>query len=134
MSYEPLFLTLREVLQLHAYQAERHGGSDVVLDIGKIESAIAQPRQAFGGQFVHDSLEAMAAAYLYHLVLNHGFEDGNKRTGMHAALVFLAMNGYDVDVPVDEAEDLILRVAKGEAEKDEVAAFFRKLMNDRPSE
>lgn len=130
MLYEPLFLTLDEVLQLHTYQIAEHGGSDVVLDMGKIESAIAQPRQGFGGQFVHDSLEAMAAAYLYHLVQNHGFEDGNKRTGMHAALVFLGMNGYDLDVPVDEAEDLTVRVAKGEAKKDEVTAFFHKLMND----
>lgn len=130
MSHEPLFLTLDEVLQLHAYQVEEHGGSKVVLDIGKIESAIAQPPQRFGGKFVHETLEAMAAAYLYHLVLNHGFEDGNKRTGMHAALVFLAMNGYDVDVPVDEAESLTIRVAEGKAKKDEATAFFRKLMDE----
>jgi death on curing protein len=128
--YEPLFLTLDEVLQLHSYQIAEHHGSDAILNLDNIGSAIAQPRQAFGGQFVHDSLEAMAAAYLYHLVKNHGFEDGNKRTGMHAALVFLELNGYELDVPVDEAEDLTVRVATGEATKEEVTAFFHKLMQD----
>lgn len=129
MFYEPIFLTLDEVLQIHTYQIEEFGGSDAMLDLDKLESAIAQPQQAFGGKFLHDSLDAMAAAYLYHIVQNHAFEDGNKRTGMHAAIVFLEMNGFsDLDVPVNDAEALTLRVAQGQANKDEIAAFMRKLM------
>ena len=86
---EPLFLTLAQVLQVHAYQIEQHGGSVALLDVGLLESAIAMPRQSFGNQYVHEDLAAMAAAYLFHITKNHSFEDGNKRTGVHTALVFL---------------------------------------------
>lgn len=125
---DPLFLTLDEVLRLHVYQVEHFGGDRGVLNRDLLESAIAQPQQGFGGAFLHKDLASMAAAYLYHIVMNHPFADGNKRTGMHAALVFLELNGYELDVPVDAAEQLTLRVARGEAEKPEIADFFRGLM------
>lgn len=91
---EPLFLTLAEVLQFHADQIELAGGDAGILDIGKMESAIAQPRMMWQGKFLHEDLAAMAAAYPFHIVQNHGFADGNKRTGMNAAIVFLELNGY----------------------------------------
>lgn len=125
---EPFFLTLNEVLQLHTYQIEQFGGDGEVLNLGLLESAIAQPQQGFGGEFLHNDLASMAAAYLFHIVMNHPFADGNKRTGMHTALVFLELNGYELDVPVETAEQLTLRVARGEAKKPEIAAFFRSLI------
>jgi death on curing protein len=70
----------------------------------------------------------MAAAYLFHIVKNHPFADGNKRTGMHCALIFLDLNGYEMDVPVDEAEALVIAVATGTADKSRAAKFFRNLM------
>jgi death-on-curing protein len=78
---DPIFLTVDEVLQIHAYQIQEFGGSDEILDVGLLESAIAQPRQSFGGAYLHPGLEDMAAAYLFHIVQNHPFADGNKRTG-----------------------------------------------------
>src|SRR6266478_5324967 len=75
---------------------------------GEGQSALAQPSASFGGVFLHEDLPMMAAAYLFHIVLNHPFEDGNKRAGTHAAITFLAMNGYELDIPVDEAEQLVL--------------------------
>jgi death-on-curing protein len=127
----PLFLTLDQVLLLHAYQTEHHGGSKAVLNIGGLESALAQPPASFGGNFLHEDLPTMAAAYLFHIVQNHPFEDGNKRAGTHAAIAFLAMNGYQLNLPLDESEQLILRVAQGQAQKPEIADFFRRLINDQ---
>jgi death-on-curing protein len=91
----PLFLTLEKVLQLHAFQIEQFGGDGQVLDLRLLESAVAMPQQAFGGRFLHGDLAEMAAAYIFHVVRNHPFADGNKRTGIHAAIVFLELNGYE---------------------------------------
>jgi death-on-curing protein len=122
----PTFLTLDHVLRLHARQIEQFGGSDGIRDVALIESAIAQPQQVFGGEYLHKDFAAMAAAYLFHLTKNHGFVDGNKRIGAAAALVFLEMNGIDTDT-IDESkmELLTLSVADGTADKDDAAAFFR---------
>jgi len=128
---EPLFLTLDDVLQFHADQIELAGGDGAILDIGKIESAIAQPNATWDGQFLHEDLAAMAAAYLFHIVQNHGFADGTKRTGVNAAIVFLELNGYALDWPVDESEQIVLGVAKGELSKNEVAEFIRRLISEQ---
>ena len=122
---EPLFLTLDDVLQFHADQIELAGGDGAIL--GKIESAIAQPNATWDRQFLHEDLAAMAAAYLFHIVQNHGFADGNKRTGVNAAIV----NGYALDWPVDESEQIVLGVAKGELSKNEVAEFIRRLISEQ---
>jgi death-on-curing protein len=74
----PRFLTIDEILDLHADQIRRYGGSHGVRDRGLLDSALAMTSQAFGGQYGHPDLPAMAAAYLYHLVRNHPFVDGNK--------------------------------------------------------
>lgn len=70
----------------------------------------------------------MAAAYLFHLASNHAFIDGNKRVGTRAAYVFLAMNGYEVDLDLDETEQLVLGVARGEISKEQVTEFFQRLI------
>jgi death on curing protein len=124
------FLTVEDVLLIHAYQVEHFGGDPAVLDRGLLESAVAQPQQSFAGEYLHPDLAAMAAAYLYHLVKNHAFADGNKRTGTQAGMVFLELNGFEPEYPVDETEQLVLGVAEGRVEKEEVAAFFRSRMGD----
>jgi death on curing protein len=121
----PLFLTLDEVLQLHASRIERYGGSDGVRDIGILESALATPQSGFGGQYFHPDAPQMAAAYLYHIVCNHPFVDGNKRTGLAAAIVFLEMNGINLIADEDAEIELTLSVAEGKATKDQVAEYFR---------
>ena len=119
------FLTLDEVLESHAEQIATYGGSDGVRDVGLLESAVAQPLAMFGGQYLHADLFEMAAAYLFHLVKNHPFVDGNKRIGLEAALLFLAINGQWVETSDDALVELVLRTAQGEAEKPEIAEFFR---------
>ena len=75
------------------FQLAEFGGLDGIRDMGLLDSAIAQPRATFGGDFLHEDLFAMAAAYLFHMVKNHPFLDGNKRTGLLAATTFLDING-----------------------------------------
>jgi death on curing protein len=68
----------------------------------------------------------MVASYLFHLVKNHPFLDGNKRVGAVAALVFLLLNGYDFDAPEDDLAEKVLAVARGEIDKADVAVFIRR--------
>ena len=124
---DPIFLTLAQVLCLHARQIERFGGDPGVRDLKLVESAVAQPQQGFGGEFFHKTLAEIAAAYLFHLVQNHGFIDGNKRAGAAAALVFLELNGIDTDpIDDDEMESLTLAIACGQADKSAAAQFFAR--------
>ena len=122
----PEFLTIGDVLESHAQQIERYGGSDGIRDIGLLESAIAQPEAMFGGAYLHADLFEMAAAYLFHLVKNHPFLDGNKRIGLEAALVFLEINGLSLRVTDEALVELTLAVARGEASKPQIAEFFRE--------
>lgn len=121
----PTFLSLEEVLVLHALQLDRFGGLQGVRDTGLLESALAMPQAGFGDHFVHVDLYEMAAAYLFHIVKNHPFLDGNKRVGYHAAYVFLKMNGVTLDLSQDAAYDLVIAVAESRAEKPAIAQAFR---------
>ncbi len=115
------FLTLEEVLELHATRIERYGGSFGVRDPGLLQSALEQPRAMFGGQFLHEDIYAMAAAYLFHLVQNHAFIDGNKRIGLAAALSFLDINGIEIDADEDALTEMVLSVAEGQIDKEAIA-------------
>jgi death-on-curing protein len=121
----PIFLTLDEVLALHADQLDRYGGDPGLRDAGLLESALSTPRAMFGKAYLHGSVPEMAAAYLFHLVGNHPFVDGNKRTGLAAAIAFLGLNGLWLEADPDELADFVIRVAAGRATKAEVAEFIR---------
>lgn len=123
---EPIFLTLDEVVAIHRDQIERYGGSLGVRDWGLLKSAVAMPAATFGGQYLHTDLCEMAAAYLFHLVQNHPFIDGNKRVGAASADVFLTMNGRRLTADEDEFADMVLAVARGEMSKSAAAEFMRK--------
>ncbi len=122
---QPDFLELEEVLYIHADQIERYGGAASIRDAGLLESALAMPRATFGGEFLHRDLYEMGAAYLFHIVQNHPFVDGNKRTGTATALVFLEMNGVAVDADEDALVELVLDVAQSRADKARIAEYFR---------
>ena len=101
---EPLFLTLDEVLEIHQQQIDRYGGAPGIRDQGTLESALAQPLTSFDGHYLHASIPAMAAAYLFHICRNHPFLDGNKRAGANAAITFLLLNDWDPVLDEDELE------------------------------
>lgn len=121
----PEFLTLDEILETHLEQIDSHGGSYGLRDRGLLESALAQPEAMFGGQYLHIDLFAMAAAYLFHLVKNHPFIDGNKRVGLECALLFLEINGQSIEATDDELVDLVLQTIAGQFTKQQIAEFFR---------
>jgi death-on-curing protein len=112
-------------MELHCGQIEAYGGSVGLRSIDLLESAIAQPQATFGGEFLHADIFQMAAAYLFHLVQNHPFVDGNKRIGLEAALVFLELNGLSIATSDEKLVELVLGVAQGQIDKQQIAEFFR---------
>jgi death-on-curing protein len=120
------FLTLDEVLAIHAHQIERYGGSPGIRDRGLLASALAMPDAAFGGEDLHPTLHEKAAAYLFHLVKNHPFVDGNKRVGLAVCLVFLRLNGVTIRATDDELVELVLGVISGRLGKADAAVFLRQ--------
>ena len=120
-----LFLTLDDIIESHQNQIDTYGGSHGIRDIGLLESAITQPEASFGGQYLHADIFEMAAAYLYHLVMNHPFVDGNKRVGLEAALIFLEINNENLKASDQELVDLVLKTTAGQVGKREIAEFFR---------
>jgi death-on-curing protein len=113
----PRFLDVEEVLAIHRYQIERYGGSLGVRDLGLLQSAVAMPQAGAGDEYFHEDIFEMAAAYLFHIVRNHPFIDGNKRTGTAAALVFLDLNKVSLDPDLAEFEQLVRSVAEGKRRK-----------------
>jgi death-on-curing protein len=122
----PRFLTLEEVLEIHADQIERYGGSRGTRDTDLLQSAIAMPESGFGEHYLHADLFEMAAAYLFHLVQNHPFVDGNKRVGAMAAFTFLKLNGLTLTAGNMAFESVVLSVAQGKMGKAGVDEFLRK--------
>ena len=127
----PVFLTLAEIVNMHRQGIEQFGGSPEIRDQGLLESALAMPAASFGGQFLHPDLATMAAAYLFHLVTNHAFVDGNKRIGAVAARVFLVMNKAEFEPSEQDYGDLVLAIARGEATKDDATSFVRRHLRMR---
>ena len=122
----PLFLSVEDVVEIHADQIQRYGGSLGIRDADLLQSALGMPEAGFGDQYLHVDLFEMAAAYLYHIVQNHPFIDGNKRAGTMAAFVFLKLNGLTLDADESAFETLVLQAAQGQVGKDAIADFFRQ--------
>ena len=126
MHLPPDFLTVEDVLDLHAVQLERYGGSAGIRDAGLLESAVMTPRASFGGEYVHADLFQMAAAYAFHIAENQPMVDGNKRTGLASALVFLAINGYDVPDPKGELYTAMIDISARRLNKEGLAELLGK--------
>ncbi len=123
---EIVFLTLDDVMTIHRNQIQRYGGRDGLRERGMLLSAIAMPEASFGGKYLHPDLPAMAAAYLYHIIQNHPFVDGNKRVGLVAALAFLYLNGHRLQCAVHNVEEIVWAVAQGHYTKEALIIFFRE--------
>lgn len=116
-------------MEIHQDQLRLYGGRDGFLSRGMLESAVAMPQSGFGGHYFHADLFEMAAAYLFHLVQNHPFNDGNKRVGAVAAFAFLKLNGLSLVAPEELYYQLTLSVAEGKTQKPTIASFFRTYCN-----
>lgn len=114
----------REIIEaLHAEQLQLHGGAPGLRDEGMLESALNRPLQKL--QYAEPDIFELAAAYLFGIVKNHPFIDGNKRTGYLAADVFLALNGWSVEAEQEEIITFVLGVAAGEIDETGAAMFMR---------
>ncbi len=122
----PVFLGLDEVIEIHRDQIDHYGGRAGIRDMALLQSAVAMPQASFSGEYLHTDIFEMAAAYLFHIVQNHPFVDGNKRVGAVAALVFLVLNGVKVRVPNHALVETVLAVAQGKMGKSAAAEFFRR--------
>lgn len=124
----PIFLTVEQVERVHRSMLEAYGGLVGLRDAGLLASAVAMPEAAYDGEWLHADLFEMAAAYLFHLVKNHPFLDGNKRVGAACALIFLDLNGIKVEADEDGIVEITLRTATGNAEKSDIAEFLRSIV------
>ena len=120
------FLTLEDVLALHEELIRRYGGTPGLRDAGLLEAALAMPQAGFGGQYFHEFPHEMGAAYLFHLVRNHAFIDGNKRTALACTILFFKLNRVPYAITEEEAAELTLAAASGQADKGAVTLFFRR--------
>lgn len=108
---------------MHAEQLQEHGGLGGLKDENALEAALARPvnKAAYGAPDVF----GLAAAYLYGIVRNHPYSDGNKRTGFLAAYTFLILNGYQVTASDADVIVFVLAIAAGEIDEDGATAFLR---------
>lgn len=124
---KPRWLTEPTLLAIHAQQIERYGGAHGVLDENVVLSALARPINRWSYDELAD-LADLAAAYLVGFARSQGFRDGNKRTGLACALVFLALNGASLHVPPAELLALVMAVANNTADDAAVAGYLRDRM------
>jgi death-on-curing protein len=127
MRAEPDFLSVEDVTQIHDEQIATYGGAAGVRDRALLESAVAMPQAFFGEVYLHEDLAHMAAAYAFHIAQNQPFLDGNKRTGLVAALVFLDLNGVTVLDPQEKLYDAMIAIAERRMDKDGLAELLRTL-------
>ena len=126
MKREPVFLTLAEIIEIHEYQIKHFGGTNGLRSLDLLKSAVGMPASTFNGNYLHPTIPDMAAAYLFHIVENHPFVDGNKRVGTMSALVFLELNEYNFNASDDELTGVVLQVASRKMSKDSLSIFFRQ--------
>ena len=117
-------LTKEQILILHSELIKMTGGSDGIRDIGLLESALETPFQSYGGEELYPSIQAKAARLCYGLVKNHAMVDGNKRIGVHAMLVFLSVNGHELEYTQKELSNLILDVAADKKQYEDVLQWL----------
>jgi len=118
---------MSEVLLILQDQIRRYGGTYGVRDIGLLSSALAMPASSFESKYLHKDLFEQAAAYAFHICQNHPFVDGNKRTGLATALVFLSINGIELDDPNEVLFRLMMDVCGKKKTKADIAVTFRRL-------
>jgi death-on-curing protein len=119
------YLTIEQVLRIHARSIAQSGGDPGVRDLALLESAVSQPRGSFRGKELYPSLEHKATALAFSLVMNHPFADGNKRTGYGAMMMFLSRNGHTIAAPLEEHASVFQRLAAGELDRDGFLAWVR---------
>ncbi len=120
------FFPLIDVLEIHQKLIENYGGHTGVRDEELLQSALAQVSMTFEGVYLHKTIYEMAAAYLFHIAKNHPFVDGNKRTGITLAVLFLSRDGIEINCSEESLADFVISVAGGRVSKNTIARWFEE--------
>lgn len=123
-----IFFEYEQVVKLHSSLIEKTGGMDGIRDQNLLDSALKSPFQTFGGNELYPDIFDKASQLCYSLVENHPFADGNKRIGVHLALLFLRLNNVTIEYSQIELIDFGLSIASGKMNKDEIKLW---LLNHR---
>ena len=126
-----LYLSVEQVLEIHAYQIRRFGGSAGLRDQGALEAAVGRPQMTFGGEDLYPEMPVKAAALMHSLVMNHPFVDGNKRVGAHAALLFVRANEMEPEITPAELTEVTLSLARGELSAEALTVWLRQRLRRR---
>ena len=121
-------LTIDVVREIHDEALKRFGGLQGIRDENLLASAVLAPQSSFGGKSPFADLIDIATAYLFYICRNHPFLDGNKRTAMMAAIVFLRLNGIEPAPDSERWEKLMLDIAAGKIDRQETTARLRRLL------
>jgi death-on-curing protein len=116
------------VREIHAEALKQFGGLNGVRDENLLASAVLAPHSSFGGKSPYSDVVDVAAAYLFYICRNHPFLDGNKRTAMMSAIVFLRLNGIEPELDSERWEKLMLDVAASRLDREQTTARLRKLL------
>ncbi len=118
------FLTVDQVIEIHNEMLSRHGGLAGIRDVNLLRSSVFSPQTMAFGQELYPSIYDKAAAYLFFIVCNHPFCDGNKRTGYLSALIFLEANDIVLILDKNDLENIVIDVANGKVDKKQLAFFL----------
>ena len=119
------YLAAEEILVIHSKIVEKTGGAHGVRDVGLLASSASRPQMEFGGKELYKGLFAKAGAYIDSLAKHHVFIDGNKRTALSVAGVFLALNGYQTTFPIKASERFVLAAAQRQRTLEEIATWLK---------
>ena len=121
-----IYLTPEEVLFIHYLLIEETGGSHGIRDLSLLQSAVARLEATFDGNDLYTDLFAKAAALMQSIIKNHPFIDGNKRTAITSASIFLIRNGFQMTASRRELERFTLKIASIDVKLDELARWFKR--------
>lgn len=119
------YLLKEGVLQIHSMIIDETGGMHGVRDLHLVMSAIETPKQTVFGKELYSTVFSKAGVYARDIICNHPFLDGNKRTGMTAAFVFLENNGYRTTAKEGEIYKFALRVIKEKLDVETIGKWLK---------
>ena|SRR3990167_2390127 len=122
------FLSVKQILQTHIRQIELIGGAHGIRDMGLLISSTQEPKSTFNKNYLYNFPFEMAACYAYSIINNHPFIDGNKRTGMISAIVFLRLNSVYINLNNDDFFSLAMLIANNKLNYQQLAKEFSSLL------
>ncbi|MEW6417210.1 MAG: type II toxin-antitoxin system death-on-curing family toxin [Nitrospirota bacterium] len=120
------YLTAEQVLFIYSRLIDETGGTHGIRDLGLLQSAVSRPQATFGGKELYPDVFHKAAALMESLIKNHPFVDGNKRTAITSASIFLLRNGYSLETSQKEFEQFTLKMATKKVSFDNAVKWFKE--------